>query len=382
MTTKKYIAGIFTIFLLLATQFFPAAQQASAESEINNLLQQYNAVGLAVAVVKNNKLVYTHSFGLKNKEQSVPLEDKDLFRIASISKSFLATSIMQLVEAKKLSLDDDFSKLVGFTVRNPRYPDAVITLQMVLSHTSSINDSLGYFELDVINPSKNPGWAGCYSNYPPGKTYNYCNLNFNMAGAVIERITGQRYDQYVVNHILQPLKLYGGYCVDSLDQSLFATLYEYDAANKVFTPSPNAYNPRREELKTYTIGYSTPVLSPTGGMKISAADLARYMSMHMNLGKYRGTRIIKKSSARKMQSIIAEQSQYGLALLTTSKFIPGKILKGHTGSAYGLYSTMFFSPREKFGLVLITNGCNPVHKDGFNELLRSAAQVLYQNFIE
>ena len=78
------------------------------------------------------------------------------FRIASISKSFSATSIMQLVEAKKLSLDDDVSKLVGFKVRNPRFPKTVITLRMILSHRSSINDSQGYFTLDAINPAKNP----------------------------------------------------------------------------------------------------------------------------------------------------------------------------------------------------------------------------------
>src|SRR5690606_30777814 len=118
-----------------------------------------------------------------------------------------ATSIMQLVEAGKLSLEDDFSDLVGFKIRNPKYPETVITLRMVLSHTSSINDSQGYFNFDSINPEKGGSWAKCYNNYEPGKGYQYCNLNFNMVGAVIEKKSGERFDQYVKKHILDPLGL-------------------------------------------------------------------------------------------------------------------------------------------------------------------------------
>lgn len=372
------------LFCLLVCSISPnaTAQQAQAASAIKELMMQYDAVGLSVAVVKDSKIVYNHSFGQKDIERQTPLENKDLFRIASISKSFSATSIMQLVEAKKLRLDDDFSDLVGFTVRNPKYPDDIITLKMVLSHTSSINDSQGYFSFDVIDPSKNSEWAKCYNDYRPGAGYQYCNLNFNMIGAVIERSSGERFDQYVANHILKPLNLYGGYCIDSLNKSLFATLYEYNDSSKVFIPSPSAYNPRREEIKNYTFGYSTPIFSPTGGMKISAIDLARYMTMHMNFGKYGGKRIIKKASAKQMQSVVWDDEKYGLALFTTNKFLPNEVLKGHDGIAYGLYSVMFFNPKKKFGLVLITNGCNPIFNDGFNQFLKMSAEVLYKNFID
>jgi CubicO group peptidase (beta-lactamase class C family) len=369
-------------WLLAAGQPEIYAQHSHTKREIKKLMKEYNAVGLSVAVVKNNKIVYTHAFGWKDMQNRKKLKPRDIFRIASISKSFSATSIMQLAEAGRLSLDDDFSKLVGFTVRNPKYPDAVITLKMVLSHTSSINDSQGYFNLDVINPNTNPNYAACYSDYPPGGGYRYCNLNFNMTGAVIEKISGERFDQYVVNHILKPLHLYGGYCVDSLDNSLFANLYEYDSATQTYSLATEAYNPRQEEIKHYKPGYSTPAFSPTGGMKISAHDLALYMQMHMNMGTYNGIKIISRESAQEMQTAVSLHEKYGLALWTTDTFIPGKTLIGHTGSAYGLYSAMFFSPEEKFGLVLITNGCNKEQADGWNPLLKGAAQVLYRNYIQ
>ncbi|MEJ0105297.1 MAG: serine hydrolase domain-containing protein [Bacteroidota bacterium] len=359
------------------------AQNERAEARIDSVMKRFDMVGLSVAVVKKGEIIYAHSFGVKNIETKTPLSNADIFRIASISKSFSATSVMQLVEARKLSLSDDVSRLVGFTVRNPKFPDKVITLKMLMSHTSSLNDSQGYFTLDVINPDKNPDWANCYSDYAPGAGYKYCNLNYNMVGTIIERTSGQRFDKYVKQHVLDPLNLYGGYEVGALDSTRFVTLYGYDSVTKQFTPDPGAYNPRTTEINQYVMGYSTPIFSPTGGMKISATDLATYMTMHMYMGKYKDVKIMKKKSAKTMQKQVSDgEGGYGLAIMTTDKIIPGKTMKGHTGSAYGLYSMLFFQPHEKFGIVAITNGCNPVYEGGFNLSLKSVLNVLYEEIIK
>jgi CubicO group peptidase (beta-lactamase class C family) len=376
------IKSIFTITLLLCLSITGWAQNEKAEADIREIMKRLDVVGLSVAVVKKGNIIYTHSFGVKDNTTNAPLTDENIFRIASISKSFSATSIMQLIEAGKFSIDDDMSNLVGFRVRNPKYPDQVITLKMLLSHTSSINDSQGYFTLDAINPAKNPDWQKCYSDYAPGTDYRYCNLNYNMIGTVIEKYSGERFDNYVKKHILSPLGLYGGYNVDSLDANRFATLHEYNSSTKTLSPSPLAYAPRREEIRNYVMGYSTPIFSPTGGMKISATDLAKYMTMHMNYGKYKGTRIMSKKSARLMQTKISEEEGYGMAIANREDVIPGKMMTGHTGSAYGLYSAMFFNPKEKFGIVVITNGCNPTYTNGINDVLRAGVNSLYDHFIK
>ena len=381
MAVRRYliffVSGI--VWILLSRPCF--AQAEKADEGIRSIMQQHKVMGLSVAVVKNNRIIYQRSFGLKNAEDNTALGIEDIFRIASISKSFSATSIMQLVEAGKLFLDDDFSKLVGFKVRNPNFPETVITLRHVLSHRSSINDSQGYFTLDAINPEKNPNWQKCYNDYEPGKGYMYCNLNYNMVGTVIEKFSGERFDQYVKNHVLDPLGLYGGYNVALLDSSRFATIYEYNLDSSRFLASPGAYAPRREEIAAYVMGYSTPVFSPTGGMKISATDLAKYMMMHMKMGRYKGGRIISRKSAELMQTPVAGEEKYGLAISTTDKLITGKTLKGHTGSAYGLYSAMFFHPKEKFGIVVISNGCHPGYTDGFNTVIGETVNTLYQSLI-
>jgi len=381
MTKANFRSLLITAFLCSLVSLHGSAQTEKAEAGIQEIMQQQNVVGLSVAVVKKGKIIYTHSFGMKDVEANIPLTDDCLFRIASISKSFSATSIMQLVEAKKLSLDDDVSKLVGFAVQNPRFPKTVITLRMILSHRSSINDSQGYFTLDAINPAKNPNWINCYNDYEPGTGYQYCNLNYNMAGTIIEKISGERFDQYVKHHILDPLGLYGGYCVDSLDKSRFATIYTYNDSTKKFEAAPAAYNPRSEEIANYVMGYSTPLFSPTGGMKISATDLAKYMIMHMKQGRSKGTKIISKKSAHEMQTKLSDKEGYGMAIMTSDNLINGKTMKGHTGSAYGLYSAMFFHPKEKFGIVVITNGCSPGYTDGFQTAIRKTVTCLYDALI-
>lgn len=357
------------------------SQPLQADAQLQALSEELKTVGLAVAVVKNGEIIYTKNIGWQNSEKQIPLTENSIFRIASISKSFSATAIMQLAEQKKLSLNDDVSKLIGFNVRNPNYPDKVITLRMIMSHTSSISDRNGYFTLDVINPAKNADWAKCFNNYEPGSQYEYCNLNYNMTGTIIERASGVRFDVYIRNHIIKPMGLYAGHNVDSLDANRFATLYSYDSVIG-FKPEPQAYASRNEEIKNYVAGYSTPIFSPTGGVKIGAQDLARYMIMHMNLGTYQGKKIISRKSAKNMQRVIATDAGYGLAISTVDTIIPEVPLKGHTGSAYGLYSAMFFNPKKKYGFVVITNGCLPDAQPGMRSVQKKSMLILYNNLIK
>ena len=378
---KKFVI---IVPLLFGVMWVNGQTNAHPEAEIASIMAKYQAIGASVAVVKGNDIVYSHSFGLKDVETGEKLETDDVFRIASISKSFVTTGIMQLVETGKLSLDDDVSDLIGFRVRNPHFPDAVITLQLILSHRSSLSDKNGYFTLDALNPDKGGKWAKAYNSYAPDTDYQYCNLNFNLAGAILEKYSGERFDRYIQRHILEPLDVYGGYNVDVLDSNRFVTLYAYDGDSRRFVSSPEAYQSRAENLKTYVEGYSTPVFSPTGGMKMSAEDLAKVMMMHMNDGELNGVRILSRKSSRTMRAVRTPKTGYGMSLRTLDDLIPGKRMTGHEGIAYGLYSAMYFQPEEKFGIVVITNGCNTgfTHGDVINDFLLAMYNSLYQAFIQ
>lgn len=372
---------LFSCFLtLMITSSLVMGQDL--KQQVQQIANQYKAVGVAYVVVKDGQIIHKDAIGKSSLENNTPLDvDYNIFRIASISKSFTATALMQLIEQKRISLDDDMSDLVGFRVRNPHFPDTKITLGMVLSHTSSINDFGGYFELDVINPSKGEYWQESYNKYEPGTDYMYCNLNFNMAGAVLERLVQVRFDEYIKQQILDPLDLYGGYNVDSLDALRFTSLYTYDPQQDKYILESSAYVSRSKEIAAHQIGVSTPIFSPTGGMKISAVDLAKYMIMHMNYGQYTGQRILSEASSKLMQSKRSEQAGYGLALQETEKIIKNEHLVGHTGSAYGMYSSMFFSPEKKYGIVVITNGCEHIFSDGELNLTTEITNLLYDKLI-
>src|SRR5690606_38939686 len=193
-------------------------------------------------------------------------------------------------------------------------------------------------------------------------------------GTIIERLSGERFDLYVKKQVLDPLGLYAGYCVDSLDATRFAQIYSNNAETGESTLSKAAYAPVGKKLKKYRIGYDAPMFSPTGGMKISATDLARYMMMHMNYGTSpQGVRIMDPELSKQMQTPhvrYSETSSYGYAIRIPDNLIPNRTMIGHTGSAYGLFSSMFFDPQEKFGMVVISSGSKRAGVDGFNGLLK------------
>ena len=125
-------------------------------------MNEFQTVGVAAAVVKDGQIIYNQSFGYKDLETQTPLCNDHMMRIASISKSFTATSLMQLVEKGQISLDDDVSDLIGFKIRNPHHPDVPITLRMILSHTASIRDKEDYSTLDHLNPEV---YGDCAESY-------------------------------------------------------------------------------------------------------------------------------------------------------------------------------------------------------------------------
>lgn len=377
---------LFIFAVALAAMFACTSKQDQFNEEVKAIMERNNNVGLALVAVNNGEVVLNETYGVKNIETGEPIAKDDIFRIASISKSFCATAVMQLVEQGKLSLDQDVSELVGFEVRNPNFPDKVITVKMLLSHTASMSDANGYFSLNAINPDSSATWKQAWNNYAPETGYEYCNLGYNTLGTIVERVSGERYDQYIVNHILNPIGVYGGYEVLSLDSTKFVNIYTWDGEKNEYIHKPAAYAKRADEIANYVFGQSTPVFSPTGGLKISAQDLAKVMKMHMNLGTAEnGTQIISKESAEAMQSIVAHKTDegdaYGFAIRTSNQLLDGHTMIGHTGSAYGVYTSMFWNKDRNFGFVVMTNGCNGRYDNNFMAIHRECVAAMHKYFV-
>lgn len=382
MHVFRFLLAVVTMLMVLSSSSLSPSAKQRTDQAIKDVLDEFNAVGISAAVVKDGKIVYNESFGYKDLNTKTPLANDDIMRIASISKSFTATSLLQLVDKGIISLDDDVSDLIGFKIRNPHHPDVPITLKMILSHTSSIRDKEDYFTLDHLNPAVYGDCEESYFKYKPGEGYCYSNMGLNLAGTILEKVSGVRFDNYVKDNVIRKLGLYGGHNVDSLDNSRFAIIYS--RKNGEYVESKGAYRPTADRMKDYVFGYSSPMFSPTGGVKISAHDLSVYMMMHMNYGEYNGIRIISEKSAKAMQTPVwknegSEEDQYGLCLndfinyIDDEKYnVPGSYPVGHTGGAYGLNSIMIWSPKDGWGIVAMTNGFTYVKDKSFLKTLTNA----------
>ena len=398
MKLKSLVLGFMAVFAISCAANNGVKNQdliQQVEQEIAQVAERYKAVGLAVAAVKDGQIVYNASFGYKDWENKIPLGNDDVLRIASISKSFVATSILQLVEQGKLSLDADVSDLMGFVIRNPKYPQTPITVRMLLSHTSSMSDSNGYFTFDNLHREKSSTWEKAWNSYEPGSKDQYCNLGYNTLGAIIEIVSGERFDQYVSEHILKPLGVYGHHNVMELDPERFIKIYKYSGSGNgsgssadgssdgsAYTCTASAYNSPAAELENYQMGYSTTVFSPTGGLKISAKDLAKVMMMHMNYGTLGDVKILGKEMCELMQSEIVPtnypQEKYGMAILQSNDYIKGIRVIGHDGIALGAYTSMFWNQTRDFGVVVMTNGCDDKTDKVFANIMCETAEVLYK----
>ena len=252
---------------------------------------------------------------------------------------------------------------------------------MLLSHRSSINDKLGYNSFNHINPEKGNKYQLCYNDYAPGEGYQYCNYNYTLLGAIIEKVSGERFDNYIENHITAPLGLKCSFNVDKLDSSLFVPLYKYDEKARKFKLMSDVYKSYAKQLKDYKMGISTPCFVPAGGMKIATGDLAKYMIMHMQDGIYNHKRIITRKSEKQMRNVLTPESSYALSFREYKNLIPHETLYGQTGGAYGLYSAMIFHSYKKYGFIIITNGCLSKFVDGYNDLHKSLIKCLYNNLI-
>ena len=351
-------------------------------NQIETLRKHYGNIGLSVVVVKNNRIVYSDNFGynpdLTDPRQGKPIRKNDLFYIASISKTFVGTAIMQLVEEEKLSLEDDVNRYLDFNLRNPNFPNTPITIRMLLSHRSSLKKGADYDDFDKINPEKVEDLYAFFNDYPPGKKADYSNLGFVILGAVVERVSGMRFDDYVQKHILKPLGLHGYYDVTKLDSSklVYSCRYKSD----YFVVQKKAFDSKEEKLSQYVLGYSTPALRPASGFMISSLDLAKYMMMHINKGKFRWRkRVVAKESEEQMWKG-QNKTTYGLSFVHFLKVIPGEDLVGMNGAGYGVHSSMYFHPEKKYGFVVICNGCQSKSyaDSGLND---EVIRVLYNEII-
>ncbi len=379
---KKTITMYILLMLFISTSIF--GQISKLDSLLNNVFTQNTLLGFSVAVIKGDSLVYNKGFGLRDVGRNLPIDNNTSFRIASISKTITALTLMTLYDKGLFGLDEDISKYIGFNLRNPNFPNDTITIRKILSHTSSLNDGDGYDSFlsatagsnipslqSLLIPSGSYYSSNMFQTKSPKSNYfQYANINFGVIGTLIEKLSGKRFDIVVRENVLIPLGIDGSFNIQDLTNiNNLSALYRRSGNSwSAQVDNYNGVKPPPRNLANYTIGTNGVIFSPTGGLRISAKDLAKIMTVLKNDGKYGDIRIISENAANEMLKTVWSYNgsngnnyygifnRYALGNHTTTDLLPGQTLIGHPGEAYGLISDMYFSKSKNYGIVFICNG--------------------------
>src|SRR5438046_2501688 len=254
---------------VVAPQPYPAPELTKTDFEtfldalIPSQLRNRNIAGAVVSVVKDGQVLFQKGYGYADVEEKKPvLPDQTLFRPGSVSKLFTATAVMQLVEQGKLDLDRDVNDYLDFALPKT-YPEPV-TLRQLLTHTGGFEETLK--NLFVAHESDiKPLRTYLMNEMPariflPGNISSYSNYGFTLAGYIAERVSGEKFEQYITNHILQPLRMTNSTFDQPLPPQLAAQMSKaYLIASK---------KPRDFEFVQ---------VAPAGALSTTAADMTRFM---------------------------------------------------------------------------------------------------------
>jgi len=315
----------------------------------------------------------------------------DPVRIASVSKLVVAIGVMRLVEQGRIELDRDVTSYLGWNVRNPAFPGRVITLRMLLSHTSSLRDGDdayviplgGSLERALADPTV---WD---SAHPPGNGYfAYANFNFPVVAAAMEVVTGERFDVWMRREVLAPMKLDACFNWPTCSDAAVARAAVLTQDGNPVRDDLHGKRPQCPvvpaadgscDLGSWRPGENGALFSPQGGLRISARDLARIGRMLLNGGTIDGVRILSPQSVEAMigpdwsyggsngsrEGESETICRYGLAVHHLATRLPGcaddpggegRQWIGHSGDAYGLRSGLWIDRQRGVGIAYFVTG--------------------------
>ncbi len=349
----------------------PGAPYAVIDRYIEDQVRRLSVPGLSMAIVEGTRIVHVRGFGHARPggEKPTPLTP---FFIGSVTKSFTALAIMQLVEAGKLELDAPVQRyLPWFRVHDPE-ASARMTIRNLLNHTSGIGMSTGEIGLADFDdcPDATERQVRALSNIKPGNPvgakFNYNNTNYNILGLIIESASGESYAAYIQNHIFNPLEMRHSYTSRGPAQkNNLAVGYRYWFGYPI--PAPNL---------------SIPLGSLPSGQLISCAeDMAHYLIAHLNGGKYNGTQILSKAGIEEMfhpsariREMGREIGYYALGWICTTTGSSQIISHSGIVPEYGAFAGLI--PEQQKGIILLYNANHAMIKMTFDELGMGATERL------
>ena len=369
--------------LLLVLLFVPLVSFGQSSSSINEQLTQdllsiyaqNHIVGFSVAIVNQDKILYTKGFGYSDKLKNKAYTENTIQNIASISKTFIGVSLLKAQELGKLNLDEPINNYLPFEVINPKFPNTAITIRHLATHTSSIIDPSRYGKNGYVLKEINNNGKKINSNFrpsnelmtydeflkkilskygewykkkhflkkKPGTFFSYSNIGAGLAALVIENAVGKPFNLFTKEYIFEPLKMSStGWFSSEVD----------------FTNHTKLYANTKTELAFYNL-----VNYPDGGLITSSNDLGKYL-IELISGYNENGLVLSKESYNELytpklnndihinRSSSTYNDEYNMGVFMG---MSSKRQIGHTGGDPGVATLMFFNSETKIGKILFVN---------------------------
>ena len=350
MKQKLLTVFLFLIVISLCTSKVPSQAKtpnlAELEKTITDELKEKNAVGAAVAVIKDDKIVFAKGFGTANYETNAPITPETLFQVGSMTKTFTAEMILQLAEEDKVKLESP----IGVYAKTLSPKLSKMTLAQLLSHTSGIIDEPDEFGAadESLMAAYIRSWKDNYALFNAGDIFSYSNSGFALAGFTAQEAVGKSYIEIMNEKVFQPFGM-----KSSTFRPTVAMTYPLAVGHTVKpNENPQVVRPLPQDARLY----------PAGTFYSNLNDLSRFAIAFLNSGKVDGKQLILPSVIEKMstpharQLSAADDTSYGYGLFMNTDRGVRQIW--HDGTMTGYVALMKFIPEQKFALIILGNTNN------------------------
>ncbi|MBS1919742.1 MAG: serine hydrolase [Bacteroidetes bacterium] len=362
---KRLLCSILLIFnfsgiCFAQTDTIPSFVKDSLDIYVSRALTDWQIPGVAVCIIKNDKVVVMKGYGVKDWDTKDPVDANTLFMIGSNSKAFTATALAMLDAEKfsenkigKFSLDDKVTKWIPEFKLNNKAAGEQAIIRDLLCHRIGFQTFQGDFTYWTSNLTREEvieKMSHIKATYPFRTTWGYTNAAFLTAGQIIPVVTGMPWEDFIKQKIFEPLDMKN-------------TL----ALSKDFPNAANKCSPyTMQEGKIIKIPYCLiDNLAPAGSIGSSVHDMSHWVMMQLNNGKYNGQQIVPASAiaqTRLPHSILGNGgalyneghfSLYGLGWMLQEYC--GRKIVSHTGGVNGFVTSVTLIPEEKLGIIVFTN---------------------------
>ncbi len=326
----------------------PRELETFLDGVISTQLQGDHIPGAAVSVVKDGQLLFAKGYGSADLQAGKPVNAQTtLFRLGSVSKLFTATAVLQLAEQGKLNLHADVNTYLKTFHLPATYPEP-ITLADLLTHTAGFEGRDTGLQAARTTSDLEPLGQLLAEHVParvrhPGELTAYSNYGVALAGYIVEQVSGMPFEQYVEQHIFQPLRMRESSFRQPVEARLSADLSQgYTYSNGVYRPGP----------------FEAIAVPPAGAMSATATDMARFMLAQLQHGRLGNERILQEATAKAMQTQQFTNDPRvpgGMAYGFEVHYRNGQRLLVHPGGTADFYALLALLPEQQVGVFVAYN---------------------------